>query len=530
LTSGPDPIEPTLPANATFTRIKSPAGQMHFTTGLPIRLLGEAQDINAWMCPPGHPPYVCRDSSMTFFVDGYAVGTVAPDPDNFDLWEVRVRSLPVGDHVISEQFVAHDPANGAGLPRIAGVVPVTIHVDPLPARARTIALTRDLVLSGSTPLDWRDAVVQGNGFVVRSTTDYAGEVTIANAFVTGLGSYSRPGLAVTTTGAVNVTQSIFEATAPLQLTVNRQAPVTLSGNEFRANNLLTWTTNNPEATPILDLAGSTTGAKRFIGNNVGAGLVRISGMNGWQIGGMTPPDSNVFMGPRAVLEIDNATSGTIQGNYIHHDYKGGWSQGYNLDAQESAGLLAEHNVFREGSWVIQSFGGEFRYNLVLDGGGHDSWRTAAPKTSIHHNVFGFLPAPSSGQQGMFNFYSGETGIAIDHNTLDGAGVYQAPVVALSGGSTATLTNNITTGFPHMSDSTRFAQGAQIPYAVDEGLIWLRRFSAFDVLACYRGRYMPTAPNRAGAIGAGDSLDLFGMMRFSAKAAPAIRLAHGQSAG
>ena len=48
--------------------------------------------------------------------------------------------------------------------------------------------------------------------------------------------------------------------------------------------------------------------------------------------------------------------------------------------------LAEHNVIIGGSWPVQSFGGEFRYNLVVDSG-HTFWRSSANGTLIHHNLF-----------------------------------------------------------------------------------------------------------------------------------------------
>src|SRR5215831_1981455 len=57
---GADPIEPP-PDTAVAVRIKSPAAQMHFTAGLPLRLLADAWGRDEYTCPPGHPPYACTD-------------------------------------------------------------------------------------------------------------------------------------------------------------------------------------------------------------------------------------------------------------------------------------------------------------------------------------------------------------------------------------------------------------------------------------------------------------------------------------
>ena len=72
------PIEPFGTLNATFARIKSPGQYMHFTAGLPFRILADGISSGEWVCPPGHPPYNCPDEHMDFFVDSMA-GRVAPD-------------------------------------------------------------------------------------------------------------------------------------------------------------------------------------------------------------------------------------------------------------------------------------------------------------------------------------------------------------------------------------------------------------------------------------------------------------------
>ena len=542
-----DPVEAVWPPDVVEARVKSPNQRMHFTANLPFRILADANDSRAYECPPGHPPYACSDSSMTFMVDGGPVGTVPPDPANQDLWELRMPDgLPPGDHVITVRFKPHDA------PAVDGLVPIYIHMDPLPAHAKTVELTSDLLLSGTTDLDWTDTIVKGNGDVVRAAAGYAGKVTIHNSFVTGLAGFeSKIGMDITTTGAVDIAHSIFEATAPLHLVVNGSAPIRLVGNELRSTNYVTYVSSDPNKSPILDLSGNTSGAKLMQGNNIGAGIVLISGMSGWQIGGLHDSESNIFVGPRCVLQLDDSPNAVVQGNYMHHDYYGGFSQGFNLMfTGGSDHALAEHNVIRDSSWPLQSFGGEFRYNLLINSG-HDFVRGARTGARFHHNILAHAQAPESGYDGAVFIYSGEQGVVFDNNTIDAGGAvgaFDAPAIVLGSSSVslASLRNNVFTQFSGnrgwaspaiiaggksesspggrvakadynaffnpATSTAHYAPGIvsalgghdvtgdpmfsgktpQVPFAVSEGPVWLRTYGVSQLLAYYRSLYAPRA--------------------------------------
>jgi hypothetical protein len=531
---------------------------MHFTAGLPFRILADGNDPRAYECPPGHPPYACPDSSMAFAIDGQVVGTVPPDPDNYDLWELRLPAgLPAGDHVLTVRFTPHDA------PAVDGLVPVRIHVDPMPAHARTVDLSSDLVLTGGTDLDWSDALVRGHGHKVTAAPGYTGKITIHDSFVTGLAAFDNQiGLDVTTTGAVDLSNSIFEATAPLRLVVNGSAPVSITGNEFRSTNYVTYVSADPTRSPILDLAGNTSGAKTMQGNNVGGGIVRITGMAGWQIGGLHDAQGNIFVGPRCVLDLDGSPEATIQGNYLHHDYYGLFSQGFNLLFEGGSDhALAEHNVIRDSSWPLQSFGGEFRYNLLINSG-HTFVRSSRSEASYHHNIFAHAQAPNSEYDGVFYLYGSERDVTFDHNTIDAGGevgAYDAPAIVLGANvSLASLRDNAFTRFAAThgrplvagpageaaASSPRIAKadynawynpratqlghylgglvaGApgghdvtgdpqfsadvpEVPYQIDEGAVWLRQYGVSQVLAHYRALYTPGAGSPL--IDAGDPAD------------------------
>src|SRR5262249_11299202 len=148
-----------------------------------------------------------------------------------------------------------------------------------------------------------DAVVTGNGHKVTSTSGYSGQVIINNSIVSGLAAFdNQVGISVTTTGVVDLENSIFEATAPLQLAVNGGASVTINNNELRSTNYVTYVSSDPTKSPILDLSGDTSGAKVMQGNNIGAGIVLITRMSGWQIGGLHDAQSNILVGPRCVID------------------------------------------------------------------------------------------------------------------------------------------------------------------------------------------------------------------------------------
>jgi hypothetical protein len=504
---------------------------------------------------------VCSGTLVRFYVDGQLAGTATPSATDMNLWEMRLANgLPAGDHVLTVSYVPYNPSTGSGGTPVAGAVPVTIHVDPAPSHATTFTLTENMVLDGSTDLDWTDTTVVGNGFTVTSAPGYSGNVTIQNSMITGLGSYADRGIAITTTGTIAIQGSTFEATGGMRFAGQGAETFTLAGNEFRANNLLTYVSSNPDVPVVLELVGTTTGAKTIQGNRVGAGIVRVRG-DAWQIGGTADGEGNVFIGPRVVLELIDSSNDVIQGNYLRHDYHGGFSQGFNLVfAGSSSNALVEHNVIRGGSWPVQSMAGEFRYNLVVDSG-HNFWRGAASNTQIHHNVFAHASGPNTGYEGAIKLYGGESGLNVYNNTFDGGGavgVNDGPVFNIGPASSiASIRNSLFVGFsntagfggafvgapggsvssprvtsadyngwfnPLAPSSTRYLAGIventpglhdvignplftgqpEVPYRVSEGCIWTGGCTTKQALSRYREIYRPAAGSPM--INAGDPAD------------------------
>jgi hypothetical protein len=426
-------------------------------------------------------------------------------------------------------------------------------------------LTSDLVLSGSTNFeligtaDQRARLTSSNGSRLRSASGWSGHFIIRNADVIGLGSMDMPGIDVSVSGsnALEISGSVFDRCGPPALNADGQAPVTISGNTFQPN-ILTPVSDEPDyagSHPSLVISGSSSAAKVFSGNNVGVSFVRFDHTSHWTIGGDHDADGNIFIGVRAGVEMDNATDVTMRGNFSYHRYPFGWSQGHNLDFEGSdSSTLVEHNVFRGSSWMIQSLGGELRYNLLIDN--NEAFVRSNPSnTPIHHNVFvnvGFqrLYLPSGG----ITLSSG----AFYNNTVDAGGDklgwYGGSFVWSQGQKLSSARNNVLVGFAYQSstalfdsgsvtaadynafynpDTTmwkrygdsglgahdigggantdpKFSQPRVVPFPIGDGDIWLRHVTVSQILSLYRGIYTPAAGSPL--IDAGSPSDDTGGMR------------------
>jgi len=458
-----------MPAAAHYAGFKSPGPAMHFSVGQPIIVFADLFDDNnghgiiacpagqTVMSPPGGGQATCsgggtptgwpqfqvlvdnvvQTDSVTHgtTVVGTTIFNSQMNPDPIDFYRFSVVGLGVGTHQMKVRglFAPPPDSNGATLDS----APITIVVDALPAGRTTLSLSADV----SGPLNWNNLIVVGNGHRVHAS----GSVSITNTLVTGLGSDSAAGIDGSASN-LSIQNSVFEATAELDLSVASSAVV--RGNEWRANNLLKFVASDPGAAPIVTLHGNGIGAKLFQANNIGAGRVIFQNTSHWVIGGDTDADSNIIIGPRGTLSLESGSSDiVVRGNYDHHNYQGGWSQGFNLSSSGGSGNLFEHNLIRGGSWPLQSIDGELRYNLIY-GYGHNWLRSASDGTLIHHNVF----APEKGggdlNQGIW-FYGGESNIQIYNNTFDGGGAgnfdFAGPTITVSNASHVdSIRNNLVT--------------------------------------------------------------------------------------
>ena len=431
----------------SYTRCKCPGQGMHFTEGVPLRLLADGRDINGWQWLEGQN----ESDSVCFYIDNM-LRAADDHTRGYNHFESIVTGLSVGMHRITTRSL------NFGNVVLASEETTTIVIDPRPQKAETLSLTTTIVLTGSQNLDWQNKIVLGNGYTVRSNENWSGRVIIKNSWISGLGvpgdsiptkSNSVLGISLTTTGgSVTVENSIFEWTGGAAYTVDGAGTISIRNNEFRANAFIPYVSSNPDMSPFLQFKGTCTGTKVFQGNNVGAGFLYITNMKNWLIGGNTDAESNVFIGPRTGPRAEFCSNITLRGNYSRHDYYGGWSQGFNFWFYDTPGIIAEHNVIRQGSWPVQSISGTLRYNLLIECG-HEWIRTAVTGTSIHHNIF-VSPAIPGDPAGGIWLYGDQTDIAIYNNTFDAGNKpnwFPTPAVTISKGSMASsVRNNVFTGF------------------------------------------------------------------------------------
>jgi hypothetical protein len=432
---------------------KSPGPGMHFTEGQPIIVFADLADA-----ADGHGLIVDGVGwpQMQVLVDGTlwkdnvtgsdtVQGSNKRDtngnPDPIDFYRFSLAGVPAGAHQLIVRGLFTPPPTSDGATK--DCAPITITVDPVPATKTTLTLTADV----AGPVSWNNVFVVGNGHVVTAS----GAVTIKDSIVTGLGTMTTAGI-TGTSSALDIEGSIFENTGAVELDLSGDAVI--KGNEFRANNLLTFVASDPDAAPVIQLSGKSTALKYFQANRVGAGRVVFHGSSNWLVGGDTDDLSNIVIGPRGTFYFENgATDITFRGNYDHHAYRGGWSQGFNLSftcrmcyAASGSNVVAEHNFLRGGSWIVQSLVGDFRYNVVY-GYGHTWVRSAITGATIHHNLF--LPEDDGGLNAGIQLYQSEKSIQIYNNTFDGggsvAGDFAGPFIDLSGTVQVTgMRNNLFT--------------------------------------------------------------------------------------
>ena len=180
--------------------------------------------------------------------------------------------------------------------------------------------------------------------------------------------------------------------------------------------------NRPD-TELCEANGGGVSPKVFRGNRIYRSGVQFSSPN-WTIGGGTARDSNLLIGLQAGLGL-GAPGLVVRGNYVHNVHVAAAGDDSTLGvAYGTTDVLAEHNVLRRGTWVVRGFGGELRYNALLDADDLAWIQQPFENTRVHHNVFLMCHAPDGqiGIQGGIQLVNDRTsGIEIYNNTLDGGG-------------------------------------------------------------------------------------------------------------
>ncbi|MBI3832364.1 MAG: hypothetical protein HY291_22765, partial [Planctomycetes bacterium] len=391
----------------SFCRFKCPGPGMHFSEGLPVRVFIDGIDQGGWQSKRAK----MEAQVVRVYLDGQLAATVDPQPEGYNYFETSLKDIKAGPHVLTAESTNFDKS-------ISKSDPLPIVVDPSAKRDQNVDLKEDLMLKGSAHLAWENTVVKGNGFKVRSAPGWTGSVSVRGSFVSGLGSLTEPGIDVKTSGgSVNIEKSIFEATGAVFVQADGAGTMAVIDSEFRASNLIKFVASDPGKSPVFRASGSASGEKVFQGNRIGAGIVCFDNTGGWLIGGDRDEESNILNGPRCVIWLTNCKNSRVCGNLIRHDYHGGWSQGLNLACENCNSLVAEHNIIWHGSWPVQSFAGEFRYNLVVNSG-HNWIRTLLTGSKVHHNLFIHVSHGGGINSGVW-MYKDQKDVVLFNNTMDG---------------------------------------------------------------------------------------------------------------
>jgi hypothetical protein len=559
--------------NGWYSAMISPTPGQHFLAPGMVRVFSAGYDPTVDTNFPrdgkgGNASYV------EFLLDNQVVQKMDGADAEYWVFRATLTNVPAGTHILKARafYTAQSPT------LILDSDPVTFTVDAPPAYTVVSNLTHDVVLSGSQAFQFVGTPatrvrLNGNGFHILTSGTWTGQFTMQYADLTGLSTNdnSTSGIDVTTTKPLVMENCIFDGCGTVSLTFNGTNTASVSSNEFRSNMTMPLSQypddfGDPQSSfPAIRLMGSSTGQKVFRANNMGAGWLRLTGVNNWTIGGDTDAQENVFIGPRVGIMLESGANHiTVRRNYSHHVYYGGWSQGNNFELGDlNDHVIVEHNVVRDSSWAVRGVACEFRYNLVL-GAGHEWMWITADNAYVHHNIFA---GGSADVTGVWMIY-GPQNVRFWNNTLDGVGETAGPSVLLvdtaatadvescvfmrnDAPSAIEVDGTLTTvgynsfynpqaaGILNYSDNRHptndiGALNAQVnpgltnavtSVGIDDSAMWQRTTSVRQVLQQYRTRYTPVAGsplidaghggngNDIGAVGAGlsNTNDQFGVL-------------------
>jgi ferric-dicitrate binding protein FerR (iron transport regulator) len=346
----------------------------------------------------------------------------------------------------------------------------------------TLELSEDLILAGDDTLEVQGTadhrcILKGNHHQIRTSGEWIGRIRITHGDVRELGdrtAFNAQGkitsqahaleIAASKSAEVAIEDTTFSASSSIRLRLDGQTTARFIHNLFKEDSLVWVDKARERSFPMVEASGSSAAPKLFQGNRIYRSGILITAKQ-WMIGGEKDAESNLIIGLRAAL--DAYGEGTVvRGNYVHvlmprtpeYPY---WSQVSTFTTAK--GALAEHNVIRDGEWIVQFVEGEFRHNLICDINDHNLLRNASTGR-IHHNIFvAGIPDHPPGSMGgcIFIVYppkEGEQGAEIFNNTFDAGGTMNVPGLEMNtGGFVKSLRNNVYYNFGHQEKFIRSAQ-------------------------------------------------------------------------
>src|SRR5262249_38297576 len=281
---------------------------------------------------------------------------------------------------------------------------------------QTHTLQEDVILNGDAVLEVRGTpqkpcVLVGNRHRIRSGGKWTGSLRITHCTIRDLGSLPRrtadnrvqgPGdpafdVKVAGKGSVVIEHCPLDACSALHLQTDEASTASFRHNRVLETAVIAISKDIGNSGDCFTATGSSKERKLFQGNFIPRGKVVIRAPN-WLVGGDTDADSNLFIGHRIGIVADGEGT-VVRGNYFHlrmpitkeFPY---WSQVSVFTTGKA--VVGEHNIIRDGEWIVRFVEGEFRYNLISDIVDHDLMQNGS-NGRIHHNLF--LAGTSDHRQG-----------------------------------------------------------------------------------------------------------------------------------
>src|SRR5262249_37199588 len=249
-----------------------------------------------------------------------------------------------------------------------------------------------------------------------------------------------PNIKVAGKGSIVIDHCIPDGCSALHLQTDEASTASFRHNRVLENAAIAISKDIGNSGDCFTATGTSREKKWFQGNFIPRGKVVFRGAN-WLIGGDPDAGSNLFMGHRIGI-VANGTGTVVRGNYFHllmpitkeYPY---WSQISVFTTGPE--VVGEHNVIRDGEWIVRFVEGEFRYNVITDIVDHNLMQNGG-NGRIHHNLF--LAGTSAHRQGSMGacimvIYApkkpGE-GIEIFNNVFDGGGRLDVPAIEVGPGA------------------------------------------------------------------------------------------------
>jgi len=350
------------------------------------------------------------------------------------------------------------------------------------AAGETLSLDSDLLLSSADVLEINGTAempctLVGNGHQLKTKGGWTGRVKATYCTFRQLGKPQAvikvpnpgawpgfkiedpdvPAFVMTGEGKAEWTfeHCTFDQCSFLAFTANGESTLTFRHNTVLENAIFPVSEQPATSRPCISLLGNSTARKVFHGNRIYKGECCFQSAN-VMIGGDRDEESNLIIGLRAKIRASGRGT-VVRGNYVHVLMPGPqvpphfayWSQVSTLEPSDT---LAEHNVIRDGEWIVRFVEGEFRYNLICDIADHNLCQNGSIG-GIHHNIFfGSKPDHQQGSMGgcIGIVYKPKTpggGIEVFNNTFDGCGWMAVPVLEVGKeGFVKTFRSNVAFNF------------------------------------------------------------------------------------